>query len=797
MMKKITSLLLVFSMTFNLFAPSVLALTYETAKQTDENTKQNSLDGLEATGNLEIDVKFTLPISNTKNPNIGLNIKDDNGNIEKIDFNDTTTTKKTTYTLGKQKGSVSIKKLNQEGNIIEDDTNEQVKYYSVTIYNLKKGSYSLELFGNGYKTYTIKDITLDDYAKRVTLSNEKGLFEIGDVDANGIVNNTDVEKIINYIDSKNEKDIEKYDLNRDGVINIADIAIVASSINGKNAEAKIVDTNVIVDPETTKIEANVEGDVTNLFKEEGTVSIKPLKETEEISKENPATLLVSNEKTYAVSKIKLNVSNTNIPEEVNVEITDKDGNVTTHEGTIKNKTVKEDKTSIIVDLNDTIEVVKAAINITKTSTKKVADVEALELINNADEIKTPEVVVPQNIKVTPSNKSSLVNYDLIEGITGYEILLQTIKDNKVIQNKTFQTTYPSYNLIDLENYTTYKVSVRSIAGEWKSAYSDAITFALKSDVLPPKVEKVVVMPVYRGFDISWEEMKDTQNYNLYYKKVGEEDFNVISNIKDNNYKLRDLKANTSYDIYVTASNDLGEGPASNIVKAKTKELIYPIIPKYNLINTSNGTGVVTNHINNVYNFNSTILSSNKYVTVDDDEATYWESKDLDYLYWYENAPIIVFDDTYKMNEIIVTVPDTYTDTYSDAKINYWNDSFKKVTTAKVTKKQNEQGKTFYVLKTDKAIEANTIQLLLNSNSNKVQIAELKFYHYDSLEDEVASLFKDENKTKLKSNVNLEYIEKLEKKANTKDTKSNEFHPNRESILNDLEQAKEILNAKQN
>ena len=99
------------------------------------------LDGLEATGNLEIDVKFVLPISNITNPNIVLTLKDDKGNSEKIDFNGITEMKRSDYTLGDQAGEMSIRKMDKEGGVINGVDGEAVKYYAVTVYNLKKGKY--------------------------------------------------------------------------------------------------------------------------------------------------------------------------------------------------------------------------------------------------------------------------------------------------------------------------------------------------------------------------------------------------------------------------------------------------------------------------------------------------------------------------------------------------------------------------------------------------------------------------------------------------------------------------------
>ena len=74
----------------------------------------------------------------------------------------------------------------------------------------------------------------------------------------------------------------------------------------------------------------------------------------------------------------------------------------------------------------------------------------------------------------------------------------------------------------------------------------------------------------------------------------------------------------------------------------------------------------------------------------------------------------------------------------------------------------------------------------------MSISEIKFYEYDSLQDDVDSLFKDDLRLELNDDVTQEKIDDLVKRANTIDPINMEYHPSQTQILSDLQRAQDLL-----
>ena len=94
-----------------------------------------------------------------------------------------------------------------------------------------------------------------------------------------------------------------------------------------------------------------------------------------------------------------------------------------------------------------------------------------------------------------------------------------------------------------------------------------------------------------------------------------------------------------------------------------------------------------------------------------------------------------------------------------------------------------------------AITANKIRLgfTRSGNYHNIVIAEVNFYYYDSLEDDILALYADDLHTVLKADVTEDTIDQLQKRLDTKDEKSGEYHPERTALQKELDNAKGLLN----
>ncbi len=824
-MKKLSTLVLVVATLFNNFAPlAVLALddapvTPEVISAV-EDSKENT-----PKGNIELEAQLVLPIRNREQNNIQFTITDASKKeaTATIDLNDITSAKDGYYeeaiTLGSQKNiRVVATKRDNNGNLLSGvDYQNNIVYFSINLYSLNKGTYTLKLSGDHFATYEVP-VTLDDFSKRVSITDERGMFEIGDMNQDGKVDEQDSDLMMEAIDENNVD----YDLNLDGNVDIADLNYITAILNGTKKKAKIENTSAIINPEAitfSEEEVKVEGGaLSDLFQEEGVVTLAP-SNGGEVTEDNPInlTMNLANEETdkaIEMSEIRIGVGE-NAPTKMTLLVETADGKVEeyTYNGEKNTQgihlfTEEVTEGTIVIDLKNQVAVKKVTIKVTETSGNNLADIAKVEFLNNV-KVKTKEpedFYTPSNIKVDESVSEQLtVTFDSVPNVTGYEI---RIVGPKMESGKVFQTTFTSFTIEDLKNYKNYKIQVQSSNQEWRSGWSKEVVASPKANRRPPAPDMVKGTATFGGITYSWKDMDDTTSYNLYYRKVGDDKWTKVANLTSPSYILKGLEGNAEYEAYITGNNPLGEGEASATVKTKVLEAGAAVVPQYGIINDYNGETGRTNHINRVISSKGTFTNEDSWALVDDEFQTVWSYNDWTVGTYNDNTgyPIIELDQVYEMDEFVLTVPDTYPNEYktggyvnnNDAAVYYWGeiDNYTSKNQTKVpaviTKKKDVNGRYYYVVKLEKPIKAKAVQfgLTVASNRSPVTISEVKFYHYDSLVNDVKALFKDDLRIELADGVDQKKIDELRTRANTQ--KNGEYSPYQESVLNDLAYAEKIL-----
>ncbi len=820
--RQIMSAFLLGVMLFNYCTPFVHA------EEVDTPNKIASSEKFEGVGNIETEIHLLLPIRNREKTGITYKIYNAKGQSASVNLDEITDYKgllDKSIILGSQKVEVKANKRDTLGNLLTGiDYNNNIVYYSINVYGLTKGEYKIEMSGNNFVTYQTS-VNLDKFSKRINITNEKGLFEIGDINKDNKVDDSDTNLMLDAIVNNDNK----YDLNLDGKTDIADLNYITAIINGDKKSVKPENTSAIIDSEVVNFEltseTEVEGNLSSIFNDTEVVTLKR-SDDKEVSEDNPInlTLDLGTDKNASVdmSQIRIAVGD-NAPKKTSVVVEFEDGTVKTYEGKVKTNessanilyfTDESEEGTIIVDLGKQVAVKKVTIKITETGSNNLADIAKVEFLNNVKvETREPEGFgVPTNVKVDNSVSEQLtVTYQNPGNVTGYEIRINGPKMDNVI----FQTTYTTFTIEDLKNYETYKIAVRAINQEWQSKWSDEVIGSPEANRLPPKPDMVKLTPTYSGFEVSWKDMDDTTSYNLYYKEVDDTKYTKISDISKPSYSLKGLKAAQEYEIYITGNNKKGEGEGSNAVKGKTLKAEATITPKYKLINKTIDGKTETDHIKNVVYTSGEMFNGEKFSMVDDNYLSYWELKSWNVASSYYNigVPITVLDKAYTMDEFVITVPDSYPYSYksgtydtnvnskNDALVHYWKsetdykDTNKTTVQAVITQKKDENNRTYYLVKLQEPITAQAIQfgLTVSGNANLAQVAEVKFYEYDSLVDDVAKLFTDDLRVELADGVNQAKIDELRKRADVMD--NGEYNPYRESILNDLKYAEDILNDK--
>lgn len=797
---------------------SVLATVVETT-MLDNGTKVVEISNIktasyEMTGSLEVVMGLDLPISIEKEKVIKMTLLDEFNNQIVIDANLKAENPNKTLNLGTQSLQVRIEKTSQS----RDEVLEGNEFYYLNIITegLKRGKYNIKLEAEGFVPYEYKDIEISDYSKRLSISNKKGTFAIGDINDDKKINREDYDLLVSKIE-ENISDLEKYDLNCDGVIDVIDLSYIASNMEENTEVAPVVaelqNTNPIISSNnlnlSTSQNTTLIGNVQNLF-DKMSNEVVGLQGTKAITEEEPVELNMEFEKPLETTKVSIELGAKDVPSKMEIVVEDENETIIrkSYDENEKEVSYLSDRNeTVVIDLGGQVAVKKVTIRVTEVRTNStLAEISRVEFLNNIyEEIPAPKMDIPERLSLTVGSEQITANWIHAVNVTGYKVKVNGGK----INNKTYETTKNTFAISGLENYVEYDVQVESINGNWESGYSDVVKGMPIPTRKPPVPEQISVKGDYQRISASWKKMDDTQSYNIYYRKVGETNYTKISEITNNSYIIYDLEDKAEYEILISGSNHLGEGARSQIHKATTTALEAAITRNYKLINTpkeENGVKLensLTSHIKEVtYPAASTTENFDKWDIVDNDYTSYWRhgSWDAGGYNAGKPSPIVEFDDVYKMDNLIVVPADTQPHQYHYVKIRYWNNTVQNrdVTGVSMQKKTSSNGKVYYDFKFKEPIEASKIQVnfanyLADGNYEGITIAEMKFYHYDDLEAQVAKLFKDDLRVELADGVTESKIKELEDRANTPDIYSGELHPNAQIILNDLEYARKILN----
>ena len=705
--------------------------------------------------------------------------------------------------------------------------NEESGKASAEIKGLAEGAYRLEIGGAGF-AYG-QDIEIRPMNQQIRLTDmtavidgesaHPGTYSYGDLNDDGTVDNTDRTLMLEALSAETEDTV--YDLNGDGTVDLADLQCFTYSYGIACTEATVTRTALI---DETKVEAEVgqgtllvsEGSVKDVLTGAGSISVKPVSD-EVISRDNPVEisfdLSAQEELTAGGITIAPVQGSGNVIKEGTIDVVYQDENGEEQIQTMsiggkaryfRSRTAaavtQEPDGTLVVNLGNQVAIKKVTIKVTDTGSTKLAEIGKVEFLNDMEaRIPAPVMNVPEKLTVIPGNKKFTLTWDAQQNVSGYEVEITYEGKTVVMPAAVNRLTVTTFGADKLKNKEVYKVRVQSLNGEWSSGYGEASDAIPVVDKAPAAPENVSVKGGYRFLDVSWKKMADTDYYTLYYRIKGEGEYQETEQIAKNSYRLDGLETKKTYELCLTGTNDCGTSKKSTVYLGTTLDVDPPATSNYRLINTDNGVGNVTAHIVKVEYPSS--RPENEMAVVDNDYASSWSINSWDAGGYNSGkpSPIVEFDQAYEMNRITV-VPDAgQQGTYAYCKTRYWDESGQvNMINGFLTSKRSSNGKVYYELWFDKSFTAKKVQVNLAqywAGNNSVSIAEMKFYYYDSLDAEVEALYADSLHLTLAEGVEEEQIKALETRANTKDEISGEYHPRRELLLRELENAQKILEDK--
>ena len=339
---------------------------------------------------------------------------------------------------------------------------------------------------------------------------------------------------------------------------------------------------------------------------------------------------------------------------------------------------------------------------------------------------------------------------------------------------------------------------------------------------------------FKSFTVSWGSHPQARDFDIYYRKIGDsnknwikanddrkevtEDSTDVTNpdksklVRGSSYTVNGLEDNTSYEIRVTATNHHGTSKMSESYIASTISSLPPVMPEYKLINRPTDENEIgTTNIIDVRNKidadgwakeDNALTYDGEYALVDGDFTTAWKVNDWDTgaVYGANRGSEITFNKKYEIGSLAFaeTLEKGYPMSISKVKITYWDENGdKQIVYPSSIKKNISNGQNYYIVNLDNPITTNKIKLdTAGYGGEKQTISEIRFYEYDSIADDIKNLYEDDLRLVLKDTVTQDKLNELSKRLDEKDPISDEYHPDRDILLKELETAQQLFTDKE-
>lgn len=698
---------------------------------------------------------------------------------------------------------------------------------SVRFEKLPAGQYTLTVQGSGFAAYT-QTLTVENLLYSVQLTTgaqavqpqgaaHPGVLQIGDVDGSGTVEEADATALVDAIEAGTTGTV--CDLNGDGTVDLIDLQMLAVTLADPAPVLSTIYTKI---PESLTVPVREEGtqiaagSLEGLVDGSAAVTLQPVSEAP-ISEENPVAVsfdFAQPETPVAMGGLVLQTpaGTTGAVTGGTLVVIDEDGVEHTFDlGGAAARLARSGASlqadgSIVIDFGSQIAVKKVTIKITAVQGGgSLAEITKVEFVNDMESrIPAPEMNIPANLRAEAGSQTFTLTWDAQVNVTGYEVRIALGDVTETVATTANSLTVTTFGGEKLQNNTTYTVQVQSLNGQWRSGYGEAVTVTPKADKLPAAPDALTLTGRFQRIDASWKAMKDTDSYNLYYRKAGVESFQKVEGLSRNSYTIQNLENNTRYEVYVTGVNELGEGPASLTSTASTANVNPVKLPAYKLINTPGDAGQASAHILSVTHEAGYMKDSPL-----DSGKTAWGAVDNDYTSWYglddwddgavypDNGGLrVTFDGQYTIGTIsLAQIEDR--GAYGNVRLFARGADGKETQLSGVTiVKRSDGSRSYYTIKIPGGVTTDYLRVCVGYTyaNTPVSIAEIRFYTYDSLEDDILALYADDLHVTLRPDVTEDTLNALQARLDTPDEVSGERNPEYDTLQRELDNARGLLDA---
>ena len=184
--------------------------------------------------------------------------------------------------------------------------------------------------------------------------------------------------------------------------------------------------------------------------------------------------------------------------------------------------------------------------------------------------------------------------------------------------------------------------------------------------------------------------------------------------------------------------------------------------------------------------------------LDNNYASYVQRDDWDYGGAYpggDKGMTVELDGVYDLGMIAFAEP-LDLGAYMYVTVQYWDESGTKQTVKNITMlKKRAANRDYYLIKFKDPVRTSKIQFGIgryNGGLRKTTVSEIRFYEYDSIEQDIMNLYGDDLHITLREDVTKETIDQLQGRLDTTDPVSGEYHPERTALQKELDPARKLL-----
>lgn len=676
-----------------------------------------------------------------------------------------------------------------------------------------------------------------------------GVLRVGDANRDGALSDADADAIVDAIQNGGENVLA--DLDGSGEVDLGDLQLLAANLNKgdvlSTVQARLADNVAKPQVDNSTVEVK-QGSLEDLVNDGASVTL------ENVSGAIDASNAIAVDFDFAGSDE--NVAPEELPQMdgmtiqtpvasdgtitdgfVTVEYVKEDGstdslkiNISEQQSgvvalfslfTTSARTARAADGTLEINFGKQVAVKKITLTITATQSNKLAEISKVEFLNGMENrIPEPELDIPTGLSASASDKAFLLTWKPAQNVTAYEVKISGPVKNSTgnvtatIRTNANQLLVDGLNGGKLINGKEYTVQVQSLNGEWSSGYCEPITVKPVVEKMPAAPDNLEASGGFRSISLHWKDMDDTDSYTVLYRKKSDAnaEYTVAAkNITANSYKIDNLEENVEYEVTVYGTNELGDGPNAIPALAKTLSLQPAWMPSYKLINTSNGAGQLTAHIVDAVRtsdgyggamvnspFAEDANSMKAWGVVDSDQSSYYRNVDWDFGVVYHAGDWglkFTFDGVQSLGAIALAEPEN--GNINNVAIFYWDPTTgerKRVENVNVSLRSDENGRRHLYASFQQEVQTQQVMIgFTNSYDTRgMKLAEIRFYGYDSIYQDIMALYADDYHTTLREDVDQSVIDALYTRLNTPDPACNELHPNYTQLERELDTAADLL-----